>query len=472
VRTRRPCPLPAGFRALCSSLVLALLLGCVACTRGEGRAVFLIVVDTLRADRLSSYGYTGHATPGIDSLAERGLRFENAHAAASWTIPSMASVMSARYPSDLGLVEREAGPDAHFQPRERRDQQHFTPPQHVDMLAEHLTEAGFRAAAFVNQPGLNNLDGFLQGFQEWYFPISPHSVASHDPIDPIPPQDWSKVLASAHLSDSALVDRFEEWLGEHGRERVFAWIHLLTPHRPYVGRPASAAGTDVPVTPSDRYDEEIQLVDGMVGRILASIERDAGFSRSTVVFLSDHGEAFGEHGSDEHGHSLHGEVTRVPLILVDPQLEPGQIFSGHVSTLDLLPTLLELVDPGTVREQEGRGTSLVASIAAARPRSPIYTEGMLYGSSERSFIEDGYKLMVDDQAEADLLFELGSDPAERSDVAASQPERTRAMRSRLDAVREQLERSAAAEAQVHARSPTEEEEAAAIRGLRALGYVE
>ena len=445
-----------------------MLPGCVA--GGDGRAIFLIVVDTLRADRLSSYGYTGHATPAIDSLAERGLRFENAHAAASWTVPSMASLMSARYPSELGLIEREAEPDTHFEARERRDQQHFTPPQHVDMLAERLAEVGYRPAAFVNQPGLNNLDGFLQGFQEWFYPIAPRRIASHDPIARIPPQDWAKVLTGAHVSDSALVDRFEEWLGEHGREQVFVWIHLLTPHRPYLGRPASAAGTDPPENQSGRYDEEIQLVDGMVGRIVAAIERDAGLARSTVVLLSDHGEAFGEHGSEEHGQSLHGEVTRVPLILVDPQIEPGRSFSGHVSTLDVLPTLLELAGVGAGRAEQTRGSSLVASIAGVRARPPIYTEGMLYGSSERSLIEDGYKLMIDDQAEADLLFELGSDQAERADLAATQPERTRAMRSRLDALRDRL--SGVADTQVGARPPSADEEAAAIRGLRALGYVE
>lgn len=468
--SKRPSPLLAGSGALCSILFFALLLGCVACSDGKGRAVFLVVVDTLRADRLSSYGYTEHATPAIDSLAERGVRFENAHAAASWTIPSMGSLMSARYPSELGLMEREAEPDAQFETRERRDQQQFTPPQHVDMLAERLAAVGYRSAAFVNQPGLNNLDGFLQGFQEWFYPIGPQRIASHDPTTRIPPQDWSKVLPGAHVSDSALVERFEQWLGEHGREQVFVWIHLLTPHLPYLGRPASAAGTDPPDNESGRYDEEIRLVDEMVGRIVAAIERDAGFSRSTVVFLSDHGEAFGEHGSEEHGQSLHGEVTRVPLILVDPQIEPGRSVGGQVSTLDVLPTLLELAGVSTGSAEEARGASLLASIAGSRAGPPIYAEGMLYGSSERSLIQDGYKLMVDDQAEADLLFEIRSDRVERTDLAGTQPERTRAMRSHLDSLREELSGGAATQAQ--ARPPSEDEEAAALRGLRALGYVE
>jgi len=469
VSARGPSLNTHGSILVCSFLAAAIALGCGADRRHDDHAIFLVVVDTLRADRLSSYGYTEHATPGIDSLAEHGVRFENAHATSSWTIPSMAGVMSGRYPSELGLVEREAETGARFEPRERRKQRHFTPSQDVDMLAERLGRAGYRTAAFVNQPGLNTLDGFLQGFDEWFYPIGPKRIARVDSMASLPKPDWSKVLTVAHVSDQKLVEQFEGWLEANGRERVFAWIHLLTPHHPYSARPSSEFGKQRPRTKSGRYDEEIRLVDALVGRIVDAIGREVGRDRSTIVFLSDHGEAFGEHGTDEHGQSLHREVTRVPLIVVDPKIDPGRSFTGHVSLLDVVPTILELA--GVDASGELRGQSLVSVLSGAGQERPVYTEGMLYGSSERSLVADGYKLMVDEQAEADLLYGLGSDPAERNDLAPGQPERVRAMRLALETLHAELEASAD-DASGAAETLSDEEEAEAIRALQALGYVE
>jgi arylsulfatase A-like enzyme len=286
----------------------------------------------------------------------------------------------------------------------------------------------------------------------------------------LPKPDWSTVLTVAHVSDQKLVEQFEGWLQVNGRERVFAWIHLLTPHHPYTARPTSEFGKSRPPTESGRYDEEILLVDALVGRIVDVIGREVGRDRSTIVFLSDHGEAFGEHGTDEHGQSLHREVTRVPLIMVDPLIEPGRSFDGHVSLLDVLPTILELA--GARVDGELRGRSLVSDLSGPGRGRLVYTEGMLYGSSERSLIADGYKLMVDEQADADLLYELGPDPDERADLAHSQPERARAMRLELEALHGQLQASAAGESGAEVDALSEEEEAEAIRALQALGYVE
>lgn len=434
---------------------------CGAEPRGD-HAIFLIAVDTLRADRISAYGYTGHETPAIDALARRGTRFANAHAASSWTVPSMAAVMSSRYPTELGLVEEPAAAGARFAPADKRVQHAFTPPHGVDMLAERLSRAGYYCAAFVDQPGLNTLDGFLQGFDEWHYPASRQVVVDHDPAEPLPAWNWARVLPAAHVADQRLVGRFERWLAGRGRGSMFVWIHLLTPHIPYLGR--DGRGGPRPLAPSDRYDEEVRLVDAIVGRALAAIEQHVTASRVTIVLLSDHGEAFGEHGEYEHGQTLHAEVTRVPLIIVDPALPAGATYAGHVTHLDVMPTLLALA--GVEAEGTLRGVDLLELVRGRDERPPIYAEGMLTGSSERSLIADGRKLLLDAQSQTAQLYDLASDPEEHTDRAAAEPQRTAALRAQLDALHRRLEQESLAQ------TPSVGASEAQVRALRALGYVE
>ncbi len=439
------------------------------------KAVFLIVVDTLRSDRLSCYGYEGHETPNIDRLAEMGVKFTRAYSVASWTVPSMGAMLTSLYPTQLSLIEYPGPPGKRFEPREKRRQRAYTLPGFPETLAEILNESGFRTAGFVDQPALNYGNGFLQGFMDWFYPVGPDEIKQHDPQVPLVAQEWPG-LQYADRSDLALIREFEKWLSTNAGSRPFVWIHLLTPHRPY--KPAAKympqGGHEELGEPSDadRYNGEVRAVDDMVGLILDAIDRHIGLGRSLIVFTSDHGEELGERGMKDHGHTLHREIIQIPLLICSPLLPRGRTVDTHVREIDLVPTMLTLLDQEPSIPENSEGTNLIETIMKKGQSLPVFSEGMLYGSTERSLIEGGFKLMYDAQEEQPRLYNVLSDPGETVDLAAEQPERRDTMRSALWHLHNRLRNEYVDRFGSQSTTPqSEEDQQRALDALRALGYV-
>jgi arylsulfatase A-like enzyme len=437
-------------------------------------AVFLILVDTLRADRLSCYGYAQHETPHVDRLAESGVRFDRAQSVAAWTRPSVASIFTSLYPTQLGLVERPGSAGKRWQWRERREQVSHTLPEDETTLTEILQDAGFTTGAFVNQPALNHQRGYQQGFQQWIYPHSAEGVAVLDTTSKFTAQSWMSTRY-ADRADALLIDAFDAWLDARAQdEKVFVYLHLLTPHLPYLPKPPFAPQIEGrEPTDSELYDGEVRMVDAMLGRILEIIEARCEKRNTLVVFTSDHGEELEDHGMMEHGHSLHREVIRVPLILRSPHLPTGPVVDAPVRTIDLMPTILELVGLGA-RDLMGR--SLHPLIAGTGMDLPVYSEAMLYGSTETSLIEDGYKLMYDEQETSWRLFDLSKDPLETEDLADEQPARLETMRIRLQTAHRELsedyvERLGRYQHDLGLEERAREEERAR-QALEALGYID
>lgn len=437
-------------------------------------AVFLILIDTLRADRLSCYGYSGHETPHADRLATEGVRFENAQSVASWTRSSVASIFTSLYPTQMGLVERPGPEGKQWKWREPREQLSNTLPEDEATLAEILRDAGFTTCAFVNQPALNHQRGFQQGFEEWYYPRSADEVALLDPNAKFMAQGWLSIQY-ADRADALLVESFESWLAERpGDERVFGYLHLLTPHLPYLPKPPftpKPAGREP--TESELYDGEVRMADAMLGRILEIIREYRGDQNTLIVFSSDHGEEFEDHGMLEHGHSLHREVIRVPLIISSSLLPLGKVVSAPVRTIDLMPSILDLAE---VDASGLMGRSLHPFMLGEELALPVYSEAMLYGSTERSLIEDGFKLMFDEQQASWRLFDLAADPLENSDLADAQSARLATMRAKLQRAHRELSEDyidRLGRYEIHL-SPEERarEEERARQALRALGYID
>ena len=395
-------------------------------------AVIFIVVDTLRPDRLSCYGYQNHQTSNIDRLARQGVRFDNAQSVASWTLPSMGVMFTSLYPTQLGLVEKKAPSGKQFRWNEKR--KHVIPTLSLkeNTLAEILSENDILTAAFVNQPGLVVGRGFQQGFEYFYYPFAIDSIRRWTPEDKMKPQRWIPFLDNAASIDLALVTKFDDWLSHHSGEKMFAWVHLLTPHRPYnpakIFAPKEEHWDDL----SMMYDGEVLFVDYLIGQLIKSIEEHLGWSRSVVFFTSDHGEAFGEHDMYEHGHSLHNEVIQVPLIIVSPDLPAGKVVKSTIRTIDYYPTVLELLNV----EQSGniliQGASLLESIEDDDKKNrEVYSEAMLYGSTERCLIADNLKLMYDEQGEQYSLYYLPIDRLEENNIFDSTNQRVQNLQKTL-----------------------------------------
>ena len=442
--------------------------------RASPTAIFLIVVDTLRPDRVSSYSYEFAHTPNIDRLAAIGTQFDTARAVASWTTPSMGAMLTSLYPSQLGLIETALGASEHIGGQELRAQLAWTLPPGARTMAERLHGAGLRTAAFVDQPALNDLGGFLQGFDHWFTPDASGEIVRLRRSDPPAEQHWDGSGEQSLRIDRDLAGHFDTWLAEGAGQPTFAWLHLLTPHLPYVSRLTSerpSAGS-----PAERYAAEVRAVDSVVGEILDSIDRHVGLERAHVFFTSDHGEALGEHGMYHHGNTLHSEVTRVPLIIASPSMRRGARVAAAARTIDILPTMLEIAGLEQLESDALEGQSLLPPFGegdedgdGASAGRDTYAEGMLYGPSEHSLVSGGFKLLYDSGRNRYSLYDTRRDLGEEEDLAHTQPERVKRMREALEAHTERLEASAIQRESSGDRNSIPESVEAA---LRALGYAE
>lgn len=399
--------------------------------RQSARNLLVISIDTLRADRLGCYGYPRDTTPTIDGLAARGARFEHMISTAPWTLPSYGTLFTGLTPA-----RHRAGIWSEWEARfgtgedvQRRTLEHLD--ARATTLAERLRDAGYATAAFVSNPFLDAETEVDRGFARWV-----------------------QYLNRA----SAGVDLALEWFTRR-REQApwFCFLHLIDPHAPYTppppyderfagrkvaglpGYPPSidelrrnTPGPELKKLLSDFYDGEIAFADAQIGRLLAVLEERGELARTVILVHADHGEELWDHGSFEHGHALHEEVLRVPCILVDgARIAAGTLVPERLSTVDLFPTLIELLDLPPSENLEG--ASLVPRLrAGAAPlvRTTL-SEAMLYGTREqKSLVERGEKL-VTDGASRSALFELASDPTASRDLSNERQQRVQALRKSL-----------------------------------------
>jgi len=397
------------------------------------RNVILIVIDCLRADHVSCYGYDRETTPTIDKLARHGRRWSQAYATTSWTKPSIASVLTGLYPSEhlvLKGPKRTRGRSAATTDALRGDLPH---------IAETLSGHGVRCVAFLNNVQLAHYSGFDRGFHT-YEPICGKA-------------DWQ--LAG-----------IDEWLGRHGKEPFFIYSHLMEAHWPYRPRRRhvemfggdrdksrfvdfsaldfaklrrALTKDEVTLSPTDladmvrMYDAAVRRLDGKIKTLQRLLEHHRVADTTALVITADHGEEFCEHGTLGHGHSLYVEATRVPLILWRPDsLVPSQL-NRPVSLVDLPKTLLSLV--GCAAPFPGH--DLIECNVSC---SPAYSELSVGGSFLRAMQNDRWRLhrlakgirsqehRSDDvverlrnrefeSEESVQLFDVGADPREQTDLA-------------------------------------------------------
>ena len=328
----------------------ALLLSCGS--RRSSPNVIVVVIDTLRADRLGSYGNPNGLTPFLDELSRRGTRFARAYAASSWTNPSVASLFTSRYPSQHHV----AGFDSKI------DDSEVT-------LAERLHDAGWETfgttANFRLQPAL----GFTQGFDAWRL-----------------------YLFGRKVTADYLHRRLLRWL-DRPRRRLLRWvwprpmflyIHCLEPHAPYTPPARLRRGVAATASPAARqaandkltevrfdalddgevsllsalYDGEVAAVDGRLRRLFASLEARGLLQHAIVVVTADHGEEFRDHGLLGHGLQLYQEAIHVPLLVIGPGVTAGRVVEEPVSLVDVAPTLLALLGLDAEPRFEGRSLAL------------------------------------------------------------------------------------------------------------------
>ena len=387
--------------------------------------IILISIDTLRADHLPVYGYRGVKTPVIDQLAADGTVFERAYSHAPLTLPAHVSLLTGRLPFETGV----------------RDDIGFSVKAGERLLPQMLRERGYTTGGVVSAYVLRKETGISQGFD--FFDGDSSSS--------------SPEIAGEHVRrDGAESEAVaERWLDAQRSPRVFLFLHLYEPHKPYSPPPQYAE--------YDAYDGEVAYADEIVGRLIHYLKSHQLYDRSTIVLLSDHGEGLGDHGEQEHGLFLYEEAIRVPLIVK----QAGGAGSGRrtgqlVQHIDIVPTMLDFAKapiPGSLR---GRSLKPLLDGTGSLPERVVYSEALYaryhFGWSALTAITaEGHRYLSAPQEE---LYDLERDPHERRNIADARDDRRQALRRSLDRL--------TAGTTMHAASETSE---AVQERFRALGYV-
>lgn len=432
----------------------------------EAPNIVVLVVDTLRYDRLGCYGNPRGLTPTIDALASRGILYEEAYATAPWTWPSTASILTGLTPAEHGVVSHQA---CYLADR-------------LDTLPEALQRAGWTTAGFSANPLISAAKAFDQGFERFRS------------------YEWDHA--------DVVMDEALAWLEELGEWRFFLYLQVVDPHdyRPGPENEArfvstapegfsrqgvrSMLGKKVLGKPYDEerleawtahlaelYDACVADVDGQLARLVTALEQRGQLDRTLFVVTSDHGEEFLDHGLLYHGSQLHRELTGIPFVMAGPGIPKGQRVSARVENRFLAATLLELLEieaPANLA-----GLDLLDDVdlgAGAREASFVTTSQGIWprpdGESWRDLemhgvrIGDEFFVWLPESPERTshmTLFDLAADPEERRDIAAERPERCEALRALIE---RWLQRGAEVRPSVLGGGED------ALEMLRKLGYVD
>jgi len=302
--------------------------------------IVVVTVDTLRADHLGCYGYTKINTPSVDRLAEKGTLFESAVCQVPITPPSHASMFTGTYPG-VHQVRNVGG---------------FSLEGSHPVLAKMLQDRGWRTAAFVGSAVLSRTTGLHQGFQ-----IYDDKMGTTEAGDD-----------SAERPAALVVDKALEWLSKQTDQApFFLWVHIYDPHAPY--NPPLPFKRQYAKLP---YDGEIAYVDRELGRLFDAIESKFPLEKMLLTVLADHGEGLSEHGEATHGVFLYDSTLRIPWVMAGPGVPHRRRVQNQARTIDLLPTLVDLL--GGKLPSACQGTSLVPAFSGEEVNSTFsYAESLI-----------------------------------------------------------------------------------------------
>ncbi len=446
--------------------------------------IVLYLVDTLRADRLGAWGYDRETSPALDALAEESVVFEQAYAPAPWTLPSVASLLTSTHLCEHGVVVERMKLDPA-----------------LTTLAERLASVGFRTASFYNNWFVGKIAGLDRGYE----------VRGH-----------RKILDNVRAPD------VQGWLDEVGATPFLLYLHTIEPHDPPIAPERHVARLGAPVSQEERdryqaararygelieedwyrkrprgsldysfeigetlkelgelpyldtlYDASVLHADENLQAVVEVLKARGVWDEAIFVFLSDHGDEFGERGRWSHQHSVYEELVRVPLLIHFPGGEfGGQRHREAVSLVDVMPTLFDYL--GRSELCEGcRGESLLPLLRGEARDPGVVVPAMRIdrrtyyrpweeqrGSVNVVVREGAWKGIWNVEHDSLELYELELDPAERTDVAAQDPARARRLR---DEARAWFEACGAAR-----RTPdsVEELDPESREQLRSLGYLD
>ncbi|MFH1874287.1 MAG: sulfatase [Pseudomonadota bacterium] len=434
-----------------------------------GPNIIIVAVDALRPDHLSAYGYSRPTSPTVAKLANEGAIFYNAYANSSWTKPSVATIFTSLYPTQHGLETDEA-----------------ILPYSMLTAAEVFKNNGYRTY-YINAGNLfiDQIANFDQGFEDYVF------------------LDIPDVGVSVRADEA--MENLLQAVSKHKDDRFFAYVHLMDAHVQYNRNKFNTLFTKYFVKGLEPgniksqairelilknmineelvnylvniYDGQIRFVDESIKEMLEGLRRSGVLDNTVIIFTADHGEEFWDHDNFGHGHSMYGEVIKVPFIIWGPGVKPLKI-QTPVRLVDALPTALGLAKISTqVDDFEGVDIFKFIKEKEKPAQLPVFAYGTHYGDEKKALIKDNHKLIVNTvitEGNAALegphsqvleeLYDLEKDERERNNLINKKPDLASYLNRELNAY---LKPTKSFNIQKF-KSVTDER----IEKLKALGYVQ
>lgn len=450
----------------------------------SGPSVIVLILDTVRADHLSLYGYERKTTPRLDQFLARHPRaalYPLAFSNATWTLPSHATLFTGTLASEHGL---------HAQSMLRESGIVSATLRADSTLAERFHVRGYQTACVFANPWLEHGIGLARGFDWFHAPLGVGPLlTAGERLRQLAAPSWFVKEASRDADASAINRRVLAFLDGCGDRPCFVVANYMDAHAPYLpGRPYQDLFTrDVPAPSipvqmgADRgparlddppevierleglYDEDIRGLDAAIGDLLDELERSGSLERSWLVITADHGEAFAEHGAVEHGTTLHNEVTRIPLLILPPPGTPLSARSDAVSLIDLAATLSSIaggppLGAGRNLRDAAEPVARVQIELFQNPQRNEWRHGGRAGLPGRAVVRGSWKLI--EHGETFELYDLAADPSELHELSQEHPEEVRELTGLLPELRAMVSEETSVPI------PAEEQER-----LRELGYL-
>jgi arylsulfatase A-like enzyme len=410
--------------------------------------VLFVLIDTLRAERLRTYGYKRPTSPFLDVLASQGVRFARQLSQSSWTKCSMASLWTGLYPQRSGVTRFDD----------------VIPPDAVT-AAEVFRQAGFRTAGIWRNGWVESYFGFDQGFDVYTRPTS--RDAAGDVVRQNP-------TVTHGGTDLDAVDAAGEFLRVYGHDRWFLYLHLMDVHEYTYDAQSAQFGTNY----ADVYDNAVLHVNGVLDQLFGKLYYGGYLDKTLFIVASDHGEAFGERGGEGHARDVYGEVTEVPLVFGLPfRLAKPAVVNQRTANVDIWPTVFELIGLPPLEGIDGR-SRVPEILAAARGESGPAGDGTAIAHLDQTWgqrvdttspnvqvAEGSFRYLLFRNGKGDSreqLFDSAHDVHEKQNRLESEPEVAARLREKANAY--------LATAPPWKDAPHLELDELQLNQLRALGY--